>query len=121
MAPVLSSVTPERVLLGASIMMALTTYAMLQASSVGAAWTAVFLAGLSMAPVFPTALAVVSAQFPSSVATATGIASTAGWFGLVVSSPLIGGIAGEDPRRLKKALLVLPVFSILMVVVVFMS
>jgi hypothetical protein len=34
-----------------------------------------------------------------------------------VSSIIIGGIAGGDPQRLKTALLVLPVFSVLMVLV----
>jgi hypothetical protein len=39
---------------------------------------------------------------------------TSGWVGLAVSSRIIGGIAGEDPRRIKSALLVLPGLSILM-------
>ena len=70
-----------------------------------------------MAPVFPTTLAVVGAKFTANAATATGIAVTAGWFGLVVSSPIIGGIAGDDPKRLKKALLLLPAASVVMLVV----
>jgi fucose permease len=115
--PILISVPPERVLLGAAILMAITTYVMLKTASPNAAWVAVFCAGVAMAPVFPTALAVVNAKFTAMAATATGIAVTAGWLGLVVSSPLIGGIAGEDPKRLRKALLVLPVFSILMIAV----
>ncbi len=111
---VLSSVSPERVLFGAGVLMAITTLIVLQAKSDSMAWVLVFLAGIAMAPVFPTALSVVNTRFPNSAATATGIAATAGWLGLVVSSPIIGGIAGDDPRRLKKALLLLPVFSILM-------
>lgn len=81
----------------------------------------VFLAGLAMAPVFPTALGLVGGAFKSAGldATATGIASTAGWLGLVVSSPIIGGIAGEDPAKLKKALLLLPAGSLLMGLVIF--
>ncbi|MCC6291813.1 MAG: MFS transporter [Bryobacterales bacterium] len=113
-APVLVNVSPERVLTGAAVLMAITTYAMLQTGSPGVAWAAVFLAGLSMAPVFPTTLAVVGSKFPATAATATGIATTAGWLGLVVSSPIIGGVAGDDPRRLKTALLLLPAFSLLM-------
>jgi hypothetical protein len=50
-------------------------------------------------------------------ATATGIAATAGWLGLVVSSPVIGSIAGDDPKRLRKALLLLPGMSLVMVLV----
>jgi MFS family permease len=81
------------------------------------AWVTVFLAGIAMAPVFPTTLSVVNSRFAQTAATATGIATTAGWLGLVVSSPIIGGIAGADPKGLKKALLVLPAFSIVMAVV----
>jgi hypothetical protein len=36
---------------------------------------------------------------------------------LAVSSKIIGGIAGGDPARLKKALLILPAASIAMVLV----
>ncbi|HEY3442418.1 MAG TPA: MFS transporter [Paludibaculum sp.] len=115
--PILSSVTPERVLLGSALLMAITTYAMLQTSSAGMAQGLVFLAGLAMAPVFPTTLAIVGARFTAMAATATGIALTAGWFGLVISSPIIGGIAGDDPKGLKKALLLLPVASLIMAAV----
>lgn len=115
--PILSTVPPERVLLGSAILMAVTTFLMLQTASPNLAWTLVFLAGVAMAPVFPTTLAVVGAKFKDMAATATGIAVTAGWLGLVVSSPIIGAIAGDDPKRLKKALLVLPAFSVAMIVV----
>jgi len=114
--PVLGSVTPKMVLLGAALLMAVTTYIMLQTSKPGMAWVSVFCAGLAMAPVFPTALGLVGTAFkPQGLdATATGIASTCGWLGLVVSSPIIGGIAGDDPKRLKKALLLLPVASLIL-------
>jgi fucose permease len=115
--PVLSTVSPENVLMGSAILMAITTYLMLQFASPNAAWVAVFFAGVAMAPVFPTTLAVVNIKFPEMAATATGIAVTAGWLGLVVSSPIIGGIAGDDPKRLKRALLLLPLVSILMIAV----
>jgi len=78
---------------------------------------AVFCAGLAMAPVFPTTLAMVGDAFPRATATAMGIAITSGWIGLMVSSRIIGGIAGADPTRLKTALLVIPIFSVLMVIV----
>ncbi len=115
--PILSGVTPERVLVGSALLMAVTTYAMLQSASPVAAQALVFLAGLAMAPVFPTTLAIVNARFTAMAATATGIALTAGWLGLVVSSPIIGGIAGDDPKRLKKALLLLPVASVILAAV----
>jgi hypothetical protein len=47
--------------------------------------------------------------------TAMGIVITCGWVGLAVSSRIIGLIAGPDPRRLKKALLVIPASAVLMV------
>jgi fucose permease len=115
--PILGTVTPENVLMGSAVLMAVTTYLMLQFASPTVAWAMVFLAGMAMAPVFPTTLAVVNIKFPAMAATATGIAVTAGWLGLVVSSPIIGAIAGDDPKRLKRALLLLPLVSILMIAV----
>lgn len=50
-------------------------------------------------------------------ATAMGIAITCGWIGLAVSSKIIGAIAGNDSGNLKTALLVLPTFSVLMILV----
>lgn len=115
--PILTGVSPEHVLAGSAALMAITTFMMLQSANPGMAQVLVFLAGIAMAPVFPTTLAVVSARFTNMAATATGIAVTAGWLGLVVSSPIIGGIAGDDPKGLKKALLLLPAASIVMLVV----
>ena len=45
-----------------------------------------------------------------------GFVITCGWVGLAVSSRIIGSIAGGDPLRLKKALLLFPVSAILMIV-----
>lgn len=115
--PILTGVSPEHVLAGSAALMAVTTFLMLQSANPGTAQILVFLAGIAMAPVFPTTLAVVSARFTNMAATATGIAVTAGWLGLVVSSPIIGGIAGDDPKGLKKALLLLPAASIVMLAV----
>jgi hypothetical protein len=42
---------------------------------------------------------------------------TSGWIGLAVSSRIIGSIAGGDSKRLKKALLILPAMSAIMVAV----
>jgi fucose permease len=117
-APVLITVPAILVLIGAGVGMLVTTWAMLRSRTPGVAWVLVFIGGLAMAPVFPTTLAMVQDYFPPAVqATATGIVTTFGWIGLAVSSPIIGGIAGGDPRRLKKALLVLPVMAALIVVV----
>ncbi len=116
-APVLITVSPQTVTLAAALLMAVTTYLALQTRNPRISWIAVFCAGLAMAPVFPTTLAMVGNAFPVATATAMGIVITSGWIGLAVSSRIIGAIAGEDPLRLKKALLVLPAASLLMVVV----
>ena len=116
-APVLITVSGLTVTLCAAIAMLVTTWLMLHTRSAKVAWILVFMAGLSMAPVFPTTLAVTSTVFPAMTGTALGIVITFGWIGLAVSSRLIGSIAGGDPRRLKKALLVLPAMAALMIVV----
>ena len=114
-APVLIKVPAATVTLASSVLMAITTYAMLQTNDPTSAGIAVFLAGLAMAPVFPTTLAMVGGAFPNRTATAMGIVITSGWIGLLVSSPIIGSVAGSS--GLRTALLILPVFSVLMIVV----
>jgi hypothetical protein len=47
--------------------------------------------------------------------TAIGFAITCGWIGLAVSSRIIGAIAGGEPKRLRKALLIIPIFSVIMI------
>jgi fucose permease len=119
---VLTKVEPDIVTLCAGFAMAVTTFWALRTRSAGMAGVAVFLAGASMAPVFPTVLGIVGTMFqskdkynlPDAVATAQGVAQAAGWLGLAVSSRIIGAIAGGDPKRLKTALLVIPVASIVM-------
>ncbi len=113
--PILIRVSPVVVLLVASIAMAVTTFLMLQTNKPAAAAALVFIAGLSMAPVFPTTLAITATAFPRLPGTAIGFVITCGWAGLAVSSRIIGAIAGGDPLRLKKALLIIPASSVLMV------
>ena len=115
-APVLARVTPVHVTLVASIAMVVTTFLMLRVRSAAAATALVFLAGLSMAPVFPTTLAIVATAFPAMTSTAQGIVIAFGWAGLAVSSRIIGSIAGSDPGRLRKALLVIPASAVIMIV-----
>jgi fucose permease len=114
---VLIRVPAPTVTLFAAGAMAVTTFAMLQTGSATAAAAAVFCAGLAMAPVFPTTLAMVGDAFPVATATAMGIVITFGWIGLAVSSPIIGSIAGGEDARLGTALLILPVASVAMVLV----
>jgi fucose permease len=113
--PILIHVQPITVTLAASIAMAVTTFLMLRTVRPAAAFALVFFAGLSMAPVFPTTLAIVADAFPRMTSTALGFVITCGWIGLAVSSRIIGAIAGGDPLRLKKALLVIPASAVLMV------
>jgi len=119
-APILVGVEPVTVTLAAAILMAVTSYLVLTVRDVKWAWILVFFAGVAMAPVFPTALGIVGAwadkAFPAMKSTAMGFAITCGWAGLAVSSRIIGAIAGGDTKRLKKALLLIPAFSVVMVV-----
>ncbi len=112
---ILIKISSVMVTLAAAILMAATTYLMLQSSDSTVAWIAVFCAGLAMAPVFPTTLAMVADAFPRGTATAMGIVITCGWLGLVVSSPIIGAIASA--HNLGTALLLLPAFSSAMILV----
>lgn len=114
---ILIRISAINVTLACSILMALTTWGMLQTNDPLIAGVLVFCAGLAMAPVFPTTLGMVGDRFPVMTATAMGIAITCGWIGLAVSSKIIGAIAGTDSAKLKTALLVLPVFSVLMILV----
>jgi len=114
---VLKSVSSLTVTLAASILMVITTYLMSRTKDATVAGGLVFLAGVAMAPVFPTTLAIVGDVFPRMTGTAMGIVITSGWIGLAVSSRIIGSIAGGDPKRLKKALLVLPVMAMIMIAV----
>jgi MFS transporter, FHS family, glucose/mannose:H+ symporter len=115
--PILIHVSAADVTLVASVAMAVTTFLMLRTNKPVAAAILVFLAGVSMAPVFPTTLAIVGTAFPRMTGTAIGFAITCGWAGLAVSSRIIGAIAGGDPLRLKKALLLIPGSAVLMIAI----
>ncbi|MGO9337759.1 MAG: MFS transporter [Terracidiphilus sp.] len=112
---ILIQVPAVTVTLAASIAMAVTTFLMLRTSKPFTAAVLVFIAGVAMAPVFPTTLAMVGNAFPRMSGTAIGFVITCGWAGLAVSSRLIGAIAGDDPVRLKRALLLIPGAAVLMV------
>ncbi len=114
--PILIEAPATEVLLFCSVAMAVTTFLMLRTDKPGMAAGLVFVAGLAMAPVFPTTLAITGAAFPRMTGTAMGFVITRGWAGLAVSSRLIGAIAGPDPKRIRTGLLVLPAFSVAMIV-----
>jgi len=113
--PILRQAPPIAVTMTCAGAMAITTFAMLRTKHPFAAAVLVFLAGISMGPVFPTTIAIVGDSFPRMSSTAIGFVITCGWIGLAVSSRIIGTIAGGDPRRLKTALLVIPGSSVLMI------
>jgi fucose permease len=113
--PILIRVPAVQVLIAASIAMAASTFYMLRTNRPAAAAALVFIAGLAMAPVFPTTLAIVGTAVPSMTGTAIGFAITCGWAGLAVSSRIIGALAGDNPKRLKFALLLIPASSALMI------
>ncbi len=99
---VLKTVKAEEVTLVAAILMAMTTLIMLQARGSTAAWIAVFFAGVAMSPVFPTVLAMVGGSVSDDDRDRTGLAISAGWLGLAVSSRIIGSIAGGDPQEIEE-------------------
>ncbi len=112
---ILINVKPSTVTLASAGLMAVTTYLILGTTDPTIAWIGVFCAGLAMAPVFPTTLAMVADAFPKATGTAMGLVITCGWLGLAVSSPIIGSLAGKDSANLGTALLLLPAAAVVMV------
>jgi FHS family L-fucose permease-like MFS transporter len=113
--PILIKIPPLTVTLGSAILMAITTYTMIHTTDATTAGVVVFCAGLAMAPVFPTTIALVANLFKHGAATAIGFTITCGFTGLVISSPIIGWLSGTDPKGLGTGLMILPVCSVLMV------
>ncbi len=77
-----------------AIGIAVTYTALLLVRSSGAARLLAILAGVSMAPMFPTILAAVGINFTQNTGTAFGLAITGGWLGYVFIPPSIGYISG---------------------------
>jgi FHS family L-fucose permease-like MFS transporter len=113
--PILIKIAPLTVTMGSAILMAITTWSMLQTTDATMAGITVFCAGLAMAPVFPTTIALVGNLFKHGTATAIGFTITCGFSGLVISSPIIGWLSGTDPKGLGTGLLILPACSVVMV------
>ncbi len=113
---VLIHVTSLNVVLGSSVAMAVTTLAiLLTGANEPATAAAVFCAGLAMAAAYPTTLGLVGDAFPRATGSAMGIVITSGWVGLAVISRLIGAFAGVDESNLPQALLLFPLFSVLLI------
>lgn len=113
--PILRWVSAVNVVLASAAFMTVSTFWILRAGPGEAATAAsVFCAGLSMAAAYPTMLGLVGDAFPTSTGTAIGLVITSGWAGLAVSSSMIGAIAGNDEANLPAALLLFPLFSLLL-------
>jgi MFS transporter, FHS family, L-fucose permease len=115
--PILIKVPPLTVTSIAAALMGITTYMTLNSPDPAMAGIIVFCAGVAMAPVFPTTIAVVGSIFKTGTATAIGFCITCGFTGLVVSSPVIGWLAGSDPKGLRTGLMILPVCSAMMLAI----
>jgi fucose permease len=98
-------------------LMCISLFAVLRFPSAAGGAPLVFFTGLVMAPIFPTTIAIVGKLFEQRSATAIGFAITCGFSGLVVSSPLIGWLAGSDPAGLTRGLMLLPAMSAAVVVI----
>lgn len=118
---VLWRVRPFAVAIVCSIAMMCTTYLVLHPMSKWTTWTAVFLTGIAMAPVFPTTIAIVGKLFRNQSATAIGFAITCGFSGLMLSSPVIGWLSGANPSGIGRGLLLLPVLSFTITVIFLVS
>ena len=108
---VLWRISPATVVIVSSLLMAATTYMILQPEPVWLTSVLVFLAGAAMAPVFPTTIAIVARLFKEQSATAIGFAITCGFSGLMLSSPVIGWLSGPNPSGIGRGLLIVPVLS----------
>jgi fucose permease len=113
-AAVLLRVSARAVAVVSSIAMTATTATLMVFYDASAAGFIALIAGLAMAPVFPSIVAIVGDRFPQATATAMGIAITSGWAGLAVSSRLIGVISSRSGAGVATGMLVLPVFSALL-------
>jgi MFS transporter, FHS family, L-fucose permease len=118
---VLWRISPSTVVIASSLLMAGTTYMILQREPVWLTFALVFLAGAAMAPVFPTTIAIVARLFKEQSATAIGFAITCGFSGLILSSPLIGWLSGSDPQGVGRGLLIVSVISMIIFAILILS
>jgi len=118
-ARVLVKASPVPTTIAAAVLMGVSSFAMLHATATAVVSGIVFAAGLSMAPIFPTVIAIVGLRFKRKAATAIGFAITCGFSGLVVSSPVIAWLSGADPHGIQRGLMIIPVCSLIIIFVLF--
>lgn len=110
-ATLLGRFAPLSVVLACTFAMALTSAATLMLRGHAGTGALVFATGLAMAPVFPTTIAIIGHLFPRGSGTAIGFAITCGFSGLVVTSPIIGALAGDTPLGIGRALMLIPTLA----------
>jgi len=113
--PMLHRIPATAVCMAGAIAMIGTTYATIHVAGSVLVLIAVFLSGVAMGPVFPSALGITSDAFPRMTGTCIGLVITAGWLGAAVLSWIIGSIAGSDSGRLSRGLAVVPLCSVVIV------
>jgi fucose permease len=109
--PLLWRFSPLAITTSCSAAMMVFTYLILRPMSAWMTATLVFLAGIAMAPVFPTTIAIVGKLFRTQSATAIGFTITCGFSGLMLSSPVIGWISSSGSMGDRRGLLLLPLLS----------
>ena len=118
---ILWRISPFTVTAVSALGMLVTTLFVLRPMSPTMTAVVVFLAGLAMAPVFPTTIAIVGKLFRSQSATAIGFAITCGFSGLMLSSPVIGWLSGPEPSGLRRGLMLIPVLSLTIFLILIVS
>jgi fucose permease len=114
---ILARYSAYAVTVSGSLLVVAASLCVLNAGHFVAAWASVFCTGFVMGPIYPGAMAMIGDAFPRMTSTCMGLAVTAGWAGVALSSWLIGAIAGADNARLRLALFTVPVAAVLMIVV----
>ncbi len=103
--------TPLTLTLLGAIGIAVTYTGMLMVRKPGTVRLLAALAGVSMAPLFPTILAATSIHFTQNTGTAIGLVITGGWLGYVFIPPSIGYVA-----QLRKGMFITSAAAVMLVV-----
>jgi len=119
--PILLRFSPLTITVASSLAMVVTTYWVVHPMSRGLTAILVFITGLSMAPVFPTTVAIIGKLFRAQSATAIGFAITCGFSGLMLSSPVIGWLSGPGAQGIGHGLRLLPICSLTICIILIFS
>ena len=119
--PISFRISPLTITVVSSMAMVVTTYWVVHPMSRGMTAVLVFVTGLSMAPVFPTTVAIIGRLFRSQSATAIGFAITCGFSGLMLSSPVIGWLSGPGAQGIAHGLRLLPLCSLAICIILISS